>query len=208
MSTIQDPRSNAVAHPKARRWARRNGRYRFTVEQFFQLDELGFFDDRHVELIDGVLYEMVSKPPHATAIELTSEALKKQFGAGWYVRQAQPFDMGRRSFLEPDLAVVIGSIRDYSEAHPTSSALIVEISDTTLRKDRTIKVHLYAQVGLADYWIVNLVDRQLEVHRNPVDDPARKGRFRYENVTIVPESGRMAPLAAPESPIAVADLLP
>jgi Uma2 family endonuclease len=77
-----------------------------------------------------------------------------------------------------------------------------------LRKDRTIKAHLYAQAGLPDYWIVNLGERQLEVHREPVADPGRRGRFRYANVTTVPESGRMAPLAAPGSSVAVADLLP
>ncbi len=93
--------------------------------------------------------------------------------------------------------------------HPTkAAALVVEISEATLRKDRTIKAHLYAQAGFPDYWIVNLVDRQLEVHRNPGPDPSRRGRFRYADVTIVPESGRMSPLAAPQSEIAVADLLP
>jgi len=93
--------------------------------------------------------------------------------------------------------------------HPTTAALVVEISEATLRKDRTLKApHLRNRPGIADYWIVNLVDRQLEVHRNPGADPARRGRFRYADVTTVAESGRIAPLAAPESPIAVADLLP
>ncbi len=130
------------------------------------------------------------------------------FGAGWVVRETKPLDTGRRSLLEPDFYVVAGSIRDYMMVHPTTAALVVEISDSTLRKDRTIKAHLYAQAKLPDYWIVNLVDRQLEVHRNPGPDPSRKGRFRYADVTIVPESGRISPLAAPQAEIAVADLLP
>ena len=62
-----------------------------------------------------------------------------------------------------------------------------------------LKAHLYARAGIADYWIVNLHDRQLEVHRSPGPDPARKGRFRYAEVTIVPADGQVAPLAAPEA---------
>ncbi len=106
------------------------------------------------------------------------------------------------------MAVVIGSARDYAEAHPTGALLIVEISDATLRKDQTIKTHLYARAGIQDYWILNLVDRQLEIYRRPVPDPEKPGRFRYADVTIVPAEGHAAPLAKPEARIAVADLLP
>ena len=105
--------------------------------------------------------------------------------------------------------MVAGSIRDFKDwSIPTTAALVVEISETSLRKDRKLKAHIYAQAGLPDYWIVNLVDRQLEVHRLPGPDPSRRGRFRYADVTIVPESGSIAPLAAPQSMIAVADVLP
>jgi len=208
MAMTDEPRSGKTKSSRQRPWPRHDGLFRFTVEQFYKLDELGYFEDRKVELIRGVLYEMTTKPPHATSSQLTAEVLGVIFAAGWAVRQTLPLDTGRRSLLEPDLAVVVGSIRDYTHAHPTTASLVVEISETTLRKDRTIKVHLYAQAGVPDYWIVNLVDRQLEVHRAPGPDPARRGRFRYANVTIVPESGSMAPLAAPESPVAVADLLP
>jgi Uma2 family endonuclease len=208
MATTDDPRSKKPWLKKQRRWPRHNGLFRFTVNQFYKLDELGFFDDRHVELIRGVIFEMMINPGHATSSRLAGDILSEVFRAGWHVREGTPLDTGRRSLLEPDLAVVAGSVRDYTEIHPTTAALIVEISDATLRKDRTIKAHLYAQAGLPDYWIVNLVDRQLEVHRNPGPDPSRRGRFRYAEVTTVPEGGNMAPLAAPQSPIAVADLLP
>jgi Uma2 family endonuclease len=208
MATTNDPGTQKPWIKKQRPWGRRDGLFRFTVEQFYQLDELGFFDDRHVELIRGIIFEMTQKPGHATSSELTGQLLRMIFGPGWNVRETKPLDMGRRSLLEPDFYVVAGSIRDYTNGHPTTAALVVEISEATLRKDRTIKAHLYAQAGLPDYWIVNLVDRQLEVHRNPGPDPSRRGRFRYADVTIVPESGSIAPLAAPQSQIAVADLLP
>jgi hypothetical protein len=208
MATTNDPRSKKPWLKPQPPWPRRDGVFRFTVNQFHLLDELGFFEDRHVELIRGVLFEMTINPGHATASQLAAEALGAVFVVGWHLRQGNPLDTGRRSLLEPDLAIVAGSIRDYTQNHPTTAALVVEISDATLRKDRTIKAHLYAQAGLADYWILNLVDRQLEVYRNPGRDPMRRGRFRYAEVTTVPEAGNMAPLAAPRSPIAVADLLP
>jgi Uma2 family endonuclease len=208
MAATNEPGTQKPWIKKQRPWGRRDGLFRFTVEQFYQLDELGFFEDRHVELIRGVIFEMTINPEHATSTQLTAQILRLIFAVGFTVREAIPLDTGRRSLLEPDIAVVDGSIRDYAGVHPTTSLLVVEVSHATLRKDRIIKAHLYAQAGILDYWIVNLVDRQLEVHRNPGRDSSRKGRFRYADVTIVAESGRIAPLAAPQSEIAVADLLP
>ena len=107
-------------------------------------------------MIRGVIFEMTIHTPHATSSRLTSYVLRAIFGAGWVVSEALPLDTGRRSLIEPDLTVVAGSIRDFSQVHPTTAALVVEISDATLRKDRTLKAHVYAQAGIADYWIVNL----------------------------------------------------
>ncbi len=208
MATTNDPGTREARTRPKLAWPPRDGVFRFTVEQFYQLDELGFFEGRKVELIRGVLHEMTIHTPHATASRLANEILRRIFRDGWVVSDALPLDLGRRSLLEPDFSVVRGSARDFARAHPTTSALVVEVSETTLRKDRTIKAHLYAQAGLPEYWIVNLVERQLEVHREPGADPARRGRFRYAQVTTVPESGRISPLAAPQAEVAVADLLP
>lgn len=208
MATTNDPGIQKPRPREQRPWPRRDGLFRFTVEQFYKLDELGFFEGRHAELIEGIIYEMTAKPAHALASELVLHALFAAFGVGWRIRPGAPLDTGRRSLLEPDFAVVAGGTRDAGLTHPNSAVLLIEISESTLRKDRTIKAHQYAMAGISDYWIVNLVDRQLEVHRNPGPDPARRGRFRYADVTIVPESGRITPLAAPQSEIAVADLLP
>jgi Uma2 family endonuclease len=71
-----------------------------------------------------------------------------------------------------------------------------------------VKGHRCALAGIVDYWIVNLVDRQLEVYRNPGPDPDRPGRYRYADVTIVPADGQITPLAKSDMQIAVADLLP
>src|SRR5205823_3839971 len=109
---------------------------------------------------------------------------------------------------QPDVAVVVGDPRDYASKHPTTAVLLIEVSDSSLRQDRRVKAHRYTQVGIADYWIVNLVDRQLEIHRHPGPDPQRKGQYRYADLTIVPATGAATPLAAPGAVIAAADLLP
>jgi Uma2 family endonuclease len=208
MATTNDPGKKKPWLKKQRRWARRDGVFRFTVNQFYKFDDLGYFDDRLIELIRGVIYEMKQDPAPSMARLLAADALYPIFREGWIVSQVRPLDTGQRSIPRPDVCVIAGAIRDFADNHPTTAGLVVEISEGTLRKDRTIKASLYAQASFPDYWIVNLVDRQLEVHRNPGPDSSRRGRFRYADVTIVPESGRIAPLAAPQSEIAVADLLP
>lgn len=208
MSTAHDPE---VADPRSlprspRR--RRSGLFRFTAEEAYKLAELGFFGDRHVELLGGILFEMTINPPHNVATNLAFSILTRTFDGDRCVGQGMPLDLGRRTLPEPDVAVVSGTIRDYAKDHPKTALLIVEISDSTLRKDRGIKAHIYARAGIADYWIVNIQDRQLEIYRNPGPDPGRKGRFRYTDMTIVRPDGYASPLAAPEARIAVADLLP
>ena len=183
-------------------------RFRWTSEQYYRLADQGFFDDRRVELINGEIWEMTTNPPHSIASELLAEAMRVVFGGGGYrFRIQQPLDLGRRNQVEPDMAILRGSPRDVP-SHPSTALLVIEISDTTLRKDRVIKSHLYARAGIPDYWIVNLVDRQLEIRRQPGPDPSRRGRFTYADVTIVAATGTATPLAAPRAVIAVADLLP
>ena len=207
MATVEAKQEKPPWIPRQAAWPPRDGIFRFTVEQAYQLAELGFFDDRRVELIEGVLYEMTALPPHVIAAERIMRWAILRF-ADLCVRLGAPFDVGRRSLPEPDLAVVPGQGRDYAEGHPKTALLVLEISDATLRKDRTLKAHLYASAGLADYWILNLRDRQLEIRRQPGRDPSRKGRFRYAEITIVPADGHASPLARPEARVAVADLLP
>jgi len=170
--------------------------------------DLGWFLDKKVELIDGEIIEMpIAKGPHVMSVHLTTKALEKVFGKGPFVRRQSGLNLGPETEAEPDLAVVVGDVRDYAE-HPTTAFLVVEVSDTTLSYDRNRKASLYARSNLADYWIVNLVDRQLEVHRNPVADASQPHGFRYATVTVLGPSDAVAPLAAPAAQVAVADLLP
>ena len=110
--------------------------------------------------------------------------------------------------LKPDVAVVRGSPRDYLGAAPTDPALVVEISQTSLALDRARKASIYARAGIADYWIVNLVDAVVEVRRDLVAlDPARPRRV-YQSVRAFGRGASLSPLASPGARIPITDLLP
>ncbi len=183
---------------QTRRWSR------YEYERLAEAEIL-VADDK-IELLEGQL--VVREPqhgPHFTATRLVEEALRAAFGRGWDVRVQGPLALGRSSEPEPDVSVVRGSPRDFRDAHPTSAVLVVEVAKTGLRLDRGMKARIYAKAGVADYWIVNLVDRVLEIHRNP----ERSGRqWRYRSVESVAPEGEVSPLAAPGARIRVADLLP
>ncbi|HKI20435.1 MAG TPA: Uma2 family endonuclease [Isosphaeraceae bacterium] len=206
MATVDGERRTGVMRATDRGAGAR--RWRWNVDEYRRLDELGFFEDHKVELIDGELYELTSNPPHDTSVSLTGRAMAAAFGAGYVVREEKTLDLGRRFQPHPDVAVVAGQTRDYALKHPTTAALLVEVAESSLRHDRVVKAHRYAMAGIEDFWIVNLAERQLEIQRKPEPDPDRAGRFRYAEVTIVPADGYASPLARPEARVAVADLLP
>ncbi len=182
---------------------------RWTRHEYDRLIELGVLDeDEPVELLAGRL--VVKEPrrtPHAMATQLAAEALRIAFGAGWSVRVQLPIALDADSEPEPDVAVVRGAPRDYPHEHPSVPVLVVEVAHDSLRADRTLKARLYARAAVEDYWIVNLVDRVLEVHRAPTG-PSRGRRAAYADVRRVAPSEAIAPLAAPAARIVVADLLP
>ena len=172
--------------------------------------DLGLFRDQRVELIEGTIVQM---PPqknfHVIGIGLVEQAMQAAFGPRHWVRTQAPLHLGRRSAPESDIAVVPGGPRDYAAAgHPTTALLIVEVSDTTLAYDRGRKASLYARAKIADYWILDLVHRRLEVRRNPVPDVSQHYGWRYQDVLLLGPPDRIAPLAAPKKRVAVADLLP
>jgi Uma2 family endonuclease len=186
------------SEPHTRRWTR---------AEYYRLADLGFFTGQRVELIGGRVVKMPPmKNAHVIGVSLAEDALRAAFGAGHWVRTQAPLNLTRTSAPEPDVAVVAGRPRDYTD-HPTTALLVVEVSDTTLAHDRR-KARLYARAGIADYWILNLVAGQLEVHRQPQADPARRRRFTYGSRTILTAGDVIAPLAAPQASILVADLLP
>lgn len=182
---------------------------RWTLEEYYQMAELGFFDNKRVELIGGEIVEMSPmKTAHATAISLAIEVLGKIFTKNFVVRIQMPVSFGKTDEPEPDVAVVEGGIRDFLESHPEKAVLIIEVSDTTLNYDQTRKASLYAKNKIEDYWIVNLKERRLEVYRRPIKDKNAFYGFGYGEIQIFTEKDSVAPLAKATAKIKVADLLP
>ncbi len=138
--------------------------------------------------------------------QLALEKLRDLFGDGFVVRSQLPLALDADSEPEPDVAVVVGSVREFVDAHPVTAVLVVEVADTSLAFDRTTKAAVYARTGIADYWIVNLVDRVVEVHRDP--QTAMPSGSRFASVQVLRNGDVIAPLARPDRRIAVADLLP
>jgi len=183
---------------------------RFSRAEYDRLIELGLFDeDEHIELIGGQLMVMEPKgAPHYTATRKTAKALEAAFGPGWDVRPEGPIGLDDESEPEPDITVVPGSPDDYGRAHPSRPVLTVEVADSSLASDRHRKGSLYARAGLADYWVLNLIDRVLEVYREPIVEAAAPFGWRYAREEVFDAASRVTPLALPGASIAVASLLP
>jgi Uma2 family endonuclease len=155
-----------------------------------------------VELLEGEIIEMSpEKSRHAATVDLALEALRSAFGSSHTIRVQHPLAVSTSSEPQPDLAVVEGTARDYVDRHPDSAALVVEVSDTSLEYDRRKKARVYAQAGIADYWIVNLVESVVEVHRDP-------GNEGYGTIARLGSGETVSPLAARAATIAVGNLLP
>ena len=183
---------------------------RWTRAEYDQLIADGRFrPDERLELLGGQL--VVREPQgsrHSAAIELALEALQRAFGSPWRVRVQLPVALDPESEPEPDLCVVAGDPRSRASAHPEHPVLIVEVADSSLAFDRAHKESLYARAGVADYWIVNVVDRQLEVHRRPMADASAPFGWRYAERSKRGAADLVSPLAVPTARILVSDLLP
>jgi Uma2 family endonuclease len=171
--------------------------------------KLGLFDRAPVELIGGQL--IVAEPQgsyHVTALGAVDDALRAAIPPGWIVRAQMPLALDEDSEPEPDVALVRGDRTDYRERHPARPALAIEVADSSLTFDREDKGSLYARAGIEEYWIVNLVDRLVEVYREPRPDPTAPYGWRYGMMTRLTPPAMIAPLALPEVRVAVGDLLP
>src|SRR5262245_58521196 len=128
-----------------------------TCEEFEKIADSGaFHPDTRLELIEGriVEKERPMNSPHATSLTLTEVEMRRIFPSGHVIRVQLPLKLGLRNEPLPDVAVVTGSVRDYSANHPTTAVLVIEISDTTLRFDRTTKASIYARANIPEYWLV------------------------------------------------------
>lgn len=195
---------------------------RWTKDDYYRLSDLGFFNGKRVELIEGEIfvkydylefseaeYEMSAMSSlHFAGVNVAAEVLREIFKKNYFVSVQCPIDMGENSEPEPDISIIEGKARDFKNAIPKIASLIVEIAETSILYDRSKKASLYARAGIQDYWIVNLRDRRLEVFRRPIKDENAFFGFGYAEILIFTETDSVAPLAMPNAKINVSDILP
>jgi Uma2 family endonuclease len=205
MTTLE--RAQLVEIPERMKWTR--DRYYAALARDL------FGDWEKVELIGGELVtegmadRMAQKTSHQWAVRRVSKRLEAVFREGYDVRPQLPLALLDDSDPEPDIAVVTGSEDDYLDSPPRTAVVVVEISDSTLRYDRTYKASLYAAAGIQDYWILNLPQRTLEVRRAPVTDGSQPFGWTYSEISALRAGEAVSPLGHSEAVIlSVADLLP
>jgi len=140
---------------------------RLSVDEYHRMIEAGIFaEDERLELLGGVIVAMSPQEDrHAWPIEFLTRLLVRTLGDAFRVRAQLPLTLGRNNEPEPDLAV-IGVARTKGR-HPETAILVIEVSDDSLRKDRTVKAALYARHRIAEYWVVNLEAEVVEVFTEP-----------------------------------------
>jgi len=144
--------------------------YRLSVDQYHDLINRGQLTaDDPVELIEGVLvFKMPKNRPHKAAVRRCNQAITAVLPANYFYDQEQPITLADGE-PEPDGMVVTGRVQDYDDVDvdPSKVPLVIEIAEATLKRDRGSKLHSYARAGIVCYWIVNLIDRQIEVYTQP-----------------------------------------
>jgi Uma2 family endonuclease len=184
--------------PRVKRWTKR---------EYNDLVDLGAFQGQHVYLFRGELIEMPPMgAPHAQCLVKVSNWLYSTFRPQNVIRIQMPLDVLGESMPEPDAAIVTAeaSVR---LPHPDTAVFVIEVSDSSIDLDRD-KALEYAAAGIADYWIVDVKARQVEVYRQPVPDQSTPLGFCYSVRQVATGSEVLSPLAQPNSTIAVADMLP
>lgn len=162
-------------------------RKKFTLDEYHRLTDLGFFTENdRIELIRGEIVEMAPKrTPHSVC---NSRLLKELFillDNRANVRGQEPIIIPTNSEPEPDVVIAQKKDDDYLSAHPSAIdiLLVIEIADSTLKYDQETKLSLYAEAGINNYWIFNLVDNHLEVYSNFFQD--NQGNYGYRSKQII-----------------------
>jgi Uma2 family endonuclease len=143
--------------------------HRLSVVQFHMIDSELSCEDARVELLEGLLVlKSQPSPQRASVWRKTDRALGRLVPDGWFVTTQGPVTL-TESEPAPDVMLVRGDPEDYCERHPGPAEvpLAIEVADVDLALDRGIKKRIYARAGIPTYWIVNLVDRRVEVHADP-----------------------------------------
>jgi Uma2 family endonuclease len=166
--------------------------------EYESLVERGLLADSRVELLLGALVDVTPQGPlHANVVRRLGERLVRELSGDVHTRVQSPLALSDDSEPEPDIAVVPAG--DYDHAHPNRALLVIEIADTSLQKDRGIKTALYATAGIPEFWLVNLTDKSVEVHRHPSSG-------RYADIQRVGMGDGLTALAFPMLRILVSEI--
>ena len=179
-------------------------RYRFTVDQYHRIGEIGIFDpDRRVELVDGEIFEMSPIDPwHARVVMFLNHHFVTGLAGRAIVSVQSPTELDPRSEPQPDLMILNWRPDFYGTAHPRpeDALLLVEVANTSLRHDRLRKLPAYARAGVPEVWIVSRPADAIEVFREP-------SKHGYREHQTFRRGERLAPAAFPDLVLAVDDIL-
>ena len=177
----------------------------WTVQDYYRMSDLGILDpNERTELIAGKIILMTAKgTAHVVTLQLLANNIQAQLGTTALIRTQDPIRLDNFSEPEPDLAIVKGTIFDYVENHPVPDDiyLVIEVADSTLKQDCELKDKLYARSNIAEYWVVDIKNRQVRIFR----DPTSTG---YTSLLILTETHSISPLAFPEIVLPIASILP
>jgi Uma2 family endonuclease len=177
----------------------------WTVEEYRRMALTGILDSsERVELIEGKIIRMSAKgTAHRSAVGRTDYLFKEALKNRAWVSVQDPIALNTNSEPEPDIAVVKIDPLDYADHHPTPEEvyLIIEVADSSLKFDCDTKGKAYAKAGIADYWVLDVIDRELYVYRQPTLEG-------YNNKTVLNEDKTISPLQFPELQVNIRDMLP
>ena len=177
----------------------------WTVEEYHRMVAAGILhSDERVELIEGQVIPMAAKgTAHAAAITRTARMPRNGLDSQGLVRTQDPIRLDDYSEPEPDVAVVRLNELDYADYHPTLEEiyLLIEVADTSLSRDCETKVKVYAKAGIADYWVLDVNNRQLRVFRSPTQNG-------YQTKLVLAEDDNISPLLFPFLRVAIQEILP
>lgn len=166
--------------------------------EYESLVERGAFEDSRIELLHGALVEMRPQgAPHATITARLANWLTRRLPDTVEIRAHSPLAVSDDSEPEPDVSVVPSG--DYKNSHPTDALLVIEVAESSLRKDRQVKTGLYAAAGIPEYWLVDLERRVAEVRRQPIEGS-------YKTIQRIGIDGTLSPEAFPELRLSLAEL--
>ena len=182
--------------------------HRWSLDQYYELIETGVLENQRVELFDGEIVNMSPQSgSHYASVRKTFDSLRKQVKSPQDVFQQRPADLKPETQREPDVSVLTPDESDV-ERFDEPIDFVIEVSLTTLHHDRTDKASLYARNQIPTYWIVNLIDRTVEVRSEPAKSESGRFGWDYAKVETYPEMEFVPlPFEGAER-IAVADLLP